>query len=73
MLHLFAAFAQKERALIGKRTTALTAAEARGVALGTAKIGEARQRAVAEIVNRAEDRRVNRGLSAAHPWKLIQH
>jgi DNA invertase Pin-like site-specific DNA recombinase len=35
ILHLFAALAQKERALISKRTTeALAAAKARGVTLG---------------------------------------
>jgi DNA invertase Pin-like site-specific DNA recombinase len=60
ILHLFAALAQKERALISKRTTeALAAAKARGVTLGNPKIGEARQRAVAEIVDRADQRAAN--------------
>jgi len=52
ILHLFAALAQKERALISKRTTeALAAAKAGGVALGNPRIDEARQRAVAELVD----------------------
>ena len=52
ILHLFAALAQKERALISKRTTeALAAAKARGVTLGNPKIDEAREKAVAEIVD----------------------
>jgi DNA invertase Pin-like site-specific DNA recombinase len=60
ILHLFAAFAQKERALVSKRTTeALAAAKARGVTLGNPRIGEARQRAVAEIVDRADQRAAN--------------
>jgi DNA invertase Pin-like site-specific DNA recombinase len=42
ILHLFAALAQKECALISKRTTeALAAAKARGVTLGNPKIDEA--------------------------------
>ena len=57
ILHLFAALARKERALISKRTTeALAAPKARGATLGNPKIGEARQKAVAEIVDRAEQR-----------------
>jgi len=41
ILHLFAALAQKERALISKHTTeAVAAAKARGVTLGNPKIGE---------------------------------
>jgi DNA invertase Pin-like site-specific DNA recombinase len=45
ILHLFAALAQKERALISKRTTeALAAAKARGVALGNPKIDERARR-----------------------------
>src|SRR6476620_4582918 len=44
ILHLFAALAEKERALIGVRTqAALAAAKARGVQLGTPNISEARQ------------------------------
>ena len=50
ILHLFAALAQKERALISKRTTeALAAAKARGLALGNPKIEEARERALAAL------------------------
>jgi DNA invertase Pin-like site-specific DNA recombinase len=60
ILHLFAALAQKERALISKRTTeALAAAKARGVTLGNPKIDEARQKARAEIVGRADQRAAN--------------
>ena len=60
ILHLFAALAQKERALISKRTTeALAAAKARGVALGNPKIDEAREKALAEIVDRADQRAAN--------------
>jgi hypothetical protein len=50
ILHLFAA----------KRTTeALAAAKARGVTLGNPKIDEAREKAVAEIVDRADQRAAN--------------
>jgi DNA invertase Pin-like site-specific DNA recombinase len=60
ILHLFAALAQKERALISKRTTeALAAAKARGVTLGNPKIDEAREKALAEIVDRADQRAAN--------------
>jgi DNA invertase Pin-like site-specific DNA recombinase len=60
ILHLYAALAQKERALIGKRTTeALAAAKARGVALGNPRIEQAREKAVAEIVGRADQRAAN--------------
>ena len=60
ILHLFAALAQKERALISKRTAeALAAAKARGVALGNPKIDEAREKALAEIVDRADQRAAN--------------
>ena len=60
ILHLFAALAQKERTLISKRTTeALAAAKARGVALGNPKIDEAREKALAEIVDRADQRAAN--------------
>ena len=60
ILHLFATLAQKKRPLIRKLTTeALAAAKARGVTLGNPKIGEARQKAVAEIVDRADQRAAN--------------
>ena len=43
ILHLFAALAEKERALIGVRTkAALAAAKARGVTLGNPRLSEAR-------------------------------
>ena len=48
ILHLFAALAEKERAMIATRTkAALAAAKARGVVLGGPKLAEARERAVA--------------------------
>jgi DNA invertase Pin-like site-specific DNA recombinase len=48
ILHLFAALAEKERALIAARTkAALAAAKARGVVLGGPKLAEARERAAA--------------------------
>jgi hypothetical protein len=50
VLHLFAALAEKERALISTRTRqALAAAKARGVALGSPKLHVARKGAVASI------------------------
>jgi DNA invertase Pin-like site-specific DNA recombinase len=46
--------------LISRRTTeALSAAKARGVTLGDPKIGEARQRTVAENVDRSDQRAAN--------------
>ena len=56
ILHLFAALAEKERALIGVRTkAALAAAKARGVQLGNPKLAEARQAAhkAAALANEA--------------------
>jgi DNA invertase Pin-like site-specific DNA recombinase len=50
ILHLFAALAQKERAMISARTkAALAAAKARGVTLGGPDLSKARKRAVALI------------------------
>jgi len=50
ILHLFAALAEKERALISARTrAALKAAKARGVKLGGPKLKQARKLAVAAI------------------------
>lgn len=50
VLHLFAALAEKERALISVRTRqALAAAKARGVALGNPKLHIARKSAVAAV------------------------
>jgi len=50
ILHLFAALAQKERAMISARTkAALAVARARGVTLGGPDLSKARKRAVASI------------------------
>jgi DNA invertase Pin-like site-specific DNA recombinase len=50
VLHLYAALAEKERALISGRTrSALAAAKAKGVKLGNPQIGAARREAVAAI------------------------
>jgi DNA invertase Pin-like site-specific DNA recombinase len=56
VLHLFAALAEKERALISTRTRqALSAAKARGVTLGNPKLAVARKSAV-EAVKAEADR-----------------
>src|ERR1700730_13591045 len=53
MLHLFAALAEKERALISQRTkAALAAAKVRGQALGNPRLSEAR--AIANAAHKAE-------------------
>jgi DNA invertase Pin-like site-specific DNA recombinase len=55
ILHLFAALAEKERAMIATRTkAALAAAKARGVKLGGPKLEEARKAAVASIKTLAD-------------------
>jgi DNA invertase Pin-like site-specific DNA recombinase len=55
VLHLYAALAEKERALIAGRTkSALAAAKARGVKLGNPNIEHARERAIAVIKGEAE-------------------
>lgn len=55
VLHLFAALAEKERALIKTRTrAALAAAKARGVTLGNPRLHEARERALAQICGAAD-------------------
>jgi DNA invertase Pin-like site-specific DNA recombinase len=60
ILHLFAALAEKERALIGMRTkAALAAAKARGVALGNPKLSKARKSAVASITALADQHAAN--------------
>jgi DNA invertase Pin-like site-specific DNA recombinase len=60
ILHLFAALAEKERALISARTTAaLAAAKSRGVKLGGPKLVEARKAGVAAIKDAAERHAAN--------------
>jgi DNA invertase Pin-like site-specific DNA recombinase len=55
VLHLFAALAEKERALISTRTKqALAAAKARGVPLGNPKLRTARKSAVATVKSEAD-------------------
>jgi DNA invertase Pin-like site-specific DNA recombinase len=55
VLHLFAALAEKERALISTRTRqALSAAKARGVALGNPKLHAARKNAVKAVKAEAD-------------------
>ncbi len=55
VLHLYAALAEKERALIAGRTkSALAAAKAKGVKLGNPKIDDARGEAVAAIKAEAD-------------------
>jgi DNA invertase Pin-like site-specific DNA recombinase len=54
VLHLFAALAEKERALISTRTRqALSAAKARGVPLGNPRLSEARRSAVGAVKSEA--------------------
>jgi DNA invertase Pin-like site-specific DNA recombinase len=55
VLHLFAALAEKERALISTRTRqALSAAKARGVTLGNPRLHEARKNAVGAVKAEAD-------------------
>jgi DNA invertase Pin-like site-specific DNA recombinase len=55
VLHLFAALAEKERALIATRTRqALSAAKARGVALGNPRLHVARKSAVEAVTTEAD-------------------
>jgi DNA invertase Pin-like site-specific DNA recombinase len=60
MLHLYAALAEKERALISARTkSALAAAKARGVALGGPNLPEAREIAQERIKANADQHAAN--------------
>ena len=60
VLHLFAALAEKERALISTRTRqALEAAKARGVVLGSPKLNVARKSAVVSIKAEADKHAAN--------------
>ena len=60
ILHLFAALAEKERAMIAARTkSALAAVKARGVTLGGPKLAEARKLAVASIKALADQQAAN--------------
>ena len=60
ILHLFAALAQKERAMISSRTkAALAAAKARGVTLGSPELLKARKNAVTTIKALADQHATN--------------
>lgn len=60
ILHLFAALAEKERSLISTRTRqALAAAKERGVTLGSPKLSQARESAMASIKARADQHAAN--------------
>src|SRR5215469_306794 len=60
ILHLFAALAQKERAMISSRTkAALAAAKARGVTLGSPELPKARKNAVMTIKALADQHAAN--------------
>jgi DNA invertase Pin-like site-specific DNA recombinase len=60
ILHLFAALAEKERALISSRTkAALGAAKARGVILGGPRLAQARKKAVQTIEATADQHAAN--------------
>jgi DNA invertase Pin-like site-specific DNA recombinase len=60
ILHLYAALAEKERALISRRTKeALAAAKARGIVLGGPNLRAARKKAAASIKDRADQRAAN--------------
>lgn len=60
ILHLFAALAEKERAMISARTqAALEAAKARGVRLGGPKLNQARKLAIAAIGAAADQHAAN--------------
>ncbi|MFY9837274.1 MAG: recombinase family protein, partial [Xanthobacteraceae bacterium] len=60
ILHLFAALAQKERAMISSRTkAALAAAKARGVTLGSPELPKARKSALATIKALADQHSAN--------------
>jgi DNA invertase Pin-like site-specific DNA recombinase len=60
ILHLFAALAQKERAMISSRTkAALAAAKARGVTLGSPELPKTRKSAVATIKALADQHAAN--------------
>ena len=55
MLHIFAAVAERERAMIGERTkSALAAAKARGTKLGNPRLAEARKAATASRIAEAD-------------------
>ena len=60
ILHLFAALAEKERAMISTRTkAALAAPKARGAALGGPELAKARKSAVASIKALADQQAAN--------------
>jgi DNA invertase Pin-like site-specific DNA recombinase len=59
ILHLFAALAENERAMIATRTKAALAAKERGVTLGNPKLSKARKSAVASIKASADQNAAN--------------
>ncbi len=64
LLHLYAALAEKERAVISQRTkAALAAAKARGQALGNPRLAEARA-----IANAAHKAGADAARSSPPPW-----
>ncbi len=66
ILHLFAALAEKERALISVRTkAALKAAKARGVRLGNPRLDVARDKAIARVTTNADQQ-------ASNVWPIIR-
>ena len=72
VLHLYAALAEKERALISQRTkAALAAAKARGVTLGNPNLAEAQSKAAAAARSRSQSLRGEHALNPRQPRRHI--